>query len=354
MTPDTGSSGVTLDNYLPEGIISRGMQSKADPPSRQDTTSSGGRFNSRQRPLSRFTQGEQSPNFYLSLSDLMSLLLVFFVLIFSLSEYKISNQPEREQPETKVKMVDRLALVHVEKPKGIDPFADPPLFASLTPKPSKEETKTEKSPAQAVKPVRLDDPPVPWVTHTQKGPLMALLTQSTTLPAAAVPEEEKNLTALLNQVRKEVKKAAPEGVELESLPEALIVRLPESITFDSGQAQIKPGMLDALQHLGRILADHKGYQVIVSGHTDNLPINNEQFASNWDLSAARAASVARSLLKQGLNKRDLTIQGLADQRPIASNQTKQGRGLNRRVEIELRSPQVKSAAQSRTSAGDLG
>jgi chemotaxis protein MotB len=354
MTPEASTTGVTLDSYLPNSVTSTDIQAEREQARKKNDTFSGARFNSRQRPLARFTQGEQSPSFYLSLSDLMSLLLVFFVLIFSLSEYKISNQPEKESQEPKAKIFDQISLVHPEKQKGIDPFADPPLFASLASETQNEITRNQNNTKAAVKPIRLDDPPVPWVTHTSKGPLMDLLTQSATLPAAAVPKEEKNLTVLLAQVRKEVKKAAPNGVELESRPKSLIVRLPESITFDSGRAVIKPGMQEVLQHLGRILAEHKGYQIVVSGHTDNLPINNNQFASNWDLSAARAAIVARSLIKQGLDNRSLTIQGLADQKPIASNLTKQGRSQNRRVEIELRSPEIKNAAQTSKLGGDLG
>jgi chemotaxis protein MotB len=76
---------------------------------------------------------------------------------------------------------------------------------------------------------------------------------------------------------------------------------------------------------------------VVEGHTDNIPISTPQFPSNWELSAARAASVVRLFIDTGMDPRRLTATGYADQRPVADNATGEGRQSNRRVAITIES-----------------
>ena len=75
------------------------------------------------------------------------------------------------------------------------------------------------------------------------------------------------------------------------------------------------------------------YQVKIVGHTDNAPIRTERFPSNWELSASRAAEVARKLVKAGFNPTQLSIEAFAQYRPKAPNDSRQGRSTNRRIEI---------------------
>lgn len=125
-------------------------------------------------------------------------------------------------------------------------------------------------------------------------------------------------------------------MEMERAGDKVVLRLPESITFDLGRSEIKPGMQATLQHLAQLLTRHPEVPVTITGHTDDLPIHTPQFASNWELSGARAASVGRALMAQGLEQSRLTIRGLADRQPRLPNTSETNRSQNRRVEIELR------------------
>jgi len=84
--------------------------------------------------------------------------------------------------------------------------------------------------------------------------------------------------------------------------------------------------------LGETLSG-RNQPITITGYTDNVPINNFQFPSNWELSAARASTVARIFIYMGLDKRLLTIEGKGDNEEVASNATAYGRSLNRRVII---------------------
>lgn len=164
--------------------------------------------------------------------------------------------------------------------------------------------------------------------------LLALLSASDSLPAQAVPLEEANLTQLLGQVRQASGEQG--GVVVERGSDKGVLRLPEAITFDLAKAEVKPGMQKTLGRLAEVLARHPQTAVIVTGHTDDLPISTSQFASNWEFSGARAAAVGRALMSKGINKSRLTIHGLADQQLRLPNIDEQARQQNRRVEIELR------------------
>jgi len=90
-----------------------------------------------------------------------------------------------------------------------------------------------------------------------------------------------------------------------------------------------------------------GTQAIeVEGHTDDIPIFTPQFPSNWELSAARASSVVRLFIDQGVTAERLRAVGLASYRPISSNETPEGRARNRRVTITIVAPAVELPIQS--------
>lgn len=102
--------------------------------------------------------------------------------------------------------------------------------------------------------------------------------------------------------------------------------------FKSGQAQITKKALPTLEKLASILKKTR-YPIAIEGYTDNLPIKNDKFASNWELSAARAAAVARTLASFGVAPNQISATGFGKQFPIADNDTKKGREKNRRVLI---------------------
>lgn len=120
-------------------------------------------------------------------------------------------------------------------------------------------------------------------------------------------------------------------------PDKLIVTMPEQVLFRSGSATINKGGRKALERVAGILKKVKNNRIRIEGHTDSTPIKSKRrYASNWDLSAARAASVVRHLQKKGaVNPELLTLAGYGPYAPAAANNTSKGRSLNRRIEIAL-------------------
>lgn len=298
---------------------------------------------SRTRPLGFFAQEEDSPSFYLSLSDLMSLLLVFFVLIFSLTNpFAAPDGPSDtpkgvkavEQPELPMQMPE---MVRLPDPQPLPAPVTKGIMAVAAAGPGDPGLMPESKPlaASILAPEPRRSPEGSTDAFLDRA-LLRLVTASTPVGPEALIKEESRLSQLAAQMKAEVRAQAGPGVEVESRKDSLVVRLPEAITFDQGRAAIKPAMASVLGRLAEILSRRSGYNVVVTGHTDNVPIRNRDFASNWELSAARAAAVAKALMAKGSTPSRFTISGQADQKPIASNHTSEGRQQNRRVEIELR------------------
>lgn len=109
-------------------------------------------------------------------------------------------------------------------------------------------------------------------------------------------------------------------------------RISNELLFPSGQATLSPAGLEVIKRLAAILTKNE-YQVSVEGHSDPVPIQTRQFASNWELSSSRATSVLRELVRDGVSAQRLRAVGYAETRPIESNDTQAGRAANRRVEL---------------------
>lgn len=124
------------------------------------------------------------------------------------------------------------------------------------------------------------------------------------------------------------------GIEASGEEDSLTFRLDDSVLFKTGQAELLSQGEDAIGELVDIFAA-TGARISIEGHTDNIPISTEQFPSNWELSSARASSVLRYLAEQGIDQRRMRAIGYGHIRPIASNDTAEGRAKNRRVEITL-------------------
>ena len=114
----------------------------------------------------------------------------------------------------------------------------------------------------------------------------------------------------------------------------VIVQILERDSFPSGSAQLETDFLPTLARIGGLIGEADG-AITVSGHTDNVPISTSQYRSNWDLSAARATTVAHQLLEAGIDPTRQMISGHADTQPRASNDTPEDRALNRRIDITL-------------------
>ncbi|MCB1163494.1 MAG: OmpA family protein [Candidatus Krumholzibacteriia bacterium] len=119
--------------------------------------------------------------------------------------------------------------------------------------------------------------------------------------------------------------------------EGLAIRLEDEMLFKPGQAVLETRSYPVLDVVAATLASYPN-PVRVEGHTDNRPIESERFPSNWELSAARAASVLRYFERSGLDPRRLSAVGLGEWSPVAKNDSEAERAKNRRVEIFMELP----------------
>lgn len=113
----------------------------------------------------------------------------------------------------------------------------------------------------------------------------------------------------------------------------IVLTVPDSMLFESGEAALRPEVLPFLQELGEVLVE-LDRAVRVEGHTDNVPIRTAQFPSNWELSATRAVMIVRALSElYGVPSENFAAVGHADSRPKTDNLTPENRAKNRRVKI---------------------
>jgi chemotaxis protein MotB len=119
----------------------------------------------------------------------------------------------------------------------------------------------------------------------------------------------------------------------------LLLTIADVVLFDSASAELQASAKPMLTRLAGTLKEVGEAQVSVEGHTDDRPVQGGEFASNWDLAAARANAVTRFLLSQGFDPRRLHSVSYADTRPVAANDTASGRAANRRVELQIQFPE---------------
>jgi chemotaxis protein MotB len=250
-------------------------------------------------------------NFVWSIVDLMTLLLIFFIFLYSqntgpvFSNPMTNIRPPMETPEFQhqkfsskiIPMKQEISgdsrkilnALTMDFPKTLKPDTTNSTMASATPV---EEVITEVAPNESI-------------AQLKKEAL-----------AAIEENDQKNFSIRWNERR-------------------LIFVLGERVTFPRGQAKLLSESQPILKRISHLIASKKDFTVLVSGHTDDTPIDTYQFPSNWELSAARAISVARFLSENGVDPHRLSIQGYAEFRPIHSNSTPENKQANRRVEITL-------------------
>ena len=153
----------------------------------------------------------------------------------------------------------------------------------------------------------------------------------------AAKREQEGFKALKRRLDADAKRLGLSGkVQTTVRPRGLVIRLlTDGVLFDSGEAVLKPQSDPILSGIGRILAGEGTHPVVVEGYTDDQPIASAQFPTNWELSGARASSVVRHMISDGVPMNRLSAQMFAQKHPIASNATTEGRAKNRRVEIVL-------------------
>ena len=152
---------------------------------------------------------------------------------------------------------------------------------------------------------------------------------------SAYMQENENLREAQEKLEQYIKENnLQDQVSTELSEEGLMIRLKEKALFASGSAALQ-GQANQIVPVIAALLSSLPERVTISGHTDNVPISTAQFPSNWELSSARAVSLMRGLMgvQPSLNPARFSALGYSEYRPIASNDTEEGRAQNRRVEV---------------------
>ena len=167
-------------------------------------------------------------------------------------------------------------------------------------------------------------------------------------------QKEKEAAVQTHKSLEDEMRAALESkdVTISQLQGKLTVNILDRVLFDSGEADLKPDGAVVLHKVAAILAQHPNLKIHVIGHTDNVPIRasaRSRFASNWELSTARATAAVRFLSeKASVDPRRLGAVGYGEFRPVADNATSEGRARNRRIAITILSEELAGADVTQT------
>ena len=147
-------------------------------------------------------------------------------------------------------------------------------------------------------------------------------------------EEEEQIGSLLEVLNGIINdKNLGDYIHVQKVERGVSVILVDSLLFESARADLKSESREILMEIATVLNEVDN-QIIIEGHTDNLPINTYMFASNWELSTARAVVVTRFLVEYaGVNPTRISAQGYGEYRPMVLNDTAEGKAKNRRVNI---------------------
>ena len=140
---------------------------------------------------------------------------------------------------------------------------------------------------------------------------------------------------MIEKMKSEISKGQ---ITISELKGKLTVNMVDSILFDSGRAEVKKGGHEILGKVVSILKDVKDKSIRIEGHTDDVQISRalaQRYPTNWELSAARAVNVARFLQDQGIDPANLSAAAYGEWKPVATNDTAEGKAKNRRIEIIL-------------------
>jgi chemotaxis protein MotB len=257
------------------------------------------------------------PGWVMTFADLMTLLMCFFVLMLSFSEMDVAKFKQLAgsmqeafgvQSEVEVKTI----------PKGTSIIAQE--FSPGRPEPTVLNTVRQFTVNSSMNSLDIGD-------KTNRDDRIRQLEERERKEQQAEEQAEALRTALRQEIEDGTLLIRREATDV-------IVQILERDSFASGSALLESAFLPTLHKIGTLLDPMNG-AITVSGHTDNVPISTSQYRSNWDLSAARAATVVHQILASGIDPERLMVSGHADTQPRASNDSPANRALNRRIDITL-------------------
>lgn len=165
-----------------------------------------------------------------------------------------------------------------------------------------------------------------------------LKAENASLVKAREEQVRKVSSTYENMIEKMKSEISKGQITISELKGKLTINMVDSILFDSGRAEVKKGGLEILGKVVSILKDVSDKSIRIEGHTDDVQISRalaQRYPTNWELSAARAINVTRFLQDQGIDPGNLSAAAYGEWKPVATNDTAEGRAKNRRIEIIL-------------------
>ncbi len=179
---------------------------------------------------------------------------------------------------------------------------------------------------------KVDVAPIPTVKPQAQTPSVPKASKGNGKTKATHKDFKQMLVSL---EKKLMERKASEAMEVTVTPRGLVISLKEAGFFDSGSATIKPEAIPLLEEVAKVLAPYDN-PLSFEGHTDNKPMHSALFPSNWELSSGRATAIARQFIEHhGVDPQLVAVTGYGEFRPVANNNTEEGRKQNRRVDIVM-------------------
>lgn len=262
-------------------------------------------------------------------SDLLSLLLCFFVVLLSVADFDPIKYKQIQSNMINAFGVQRdIPLPDI--PKGTSVVAT--HFQPGIPEETPVETIQQITREQEEDSLRLGEPDAEQRRERDMREAVETLDELQELTR----DTEIDADMLRKLLRAEIEAGQ---IDVESEDRTILIRIREKGSFKSGSAYLNSEFVAVIDKIGVALGQIDG-RIFVEGHTDSIPINSFAYPSNWDLSVSRAASVIRRLIRAetGVDPSRLTASGFAATRPQAVNSSAEGRARNRRVEIIVKQP----------------
>ncbi|AWL12449.1 Motility protein [Saliniradius amylolyticus] len=277
------------------------------------------------------------PAWMATFADLMSLLMCFFVLLLAFSEMDVLKF-KQIAGSMKFAFGVQNKIEVKDIPKGTSVIAQE--FQPGRPEPTPIENIQQVTMEVTEQSLRFQagDEDSSGGRQKQRGEQRGGQSQQTASQRASASTSgaQQQMNEQLKKVAQQLEEQIVDGaIEVESLGQQLVIRIRENGAFSAGSAFLQPQFIPVVRKIGGLLADVPG-RLEVSGHSDNQNISNELYRSNWDLSAQRAVAVAEELARsEGFDESRMEVVGMADNKPLAPNDTPEGRSRNRRVEIAI-------------------
>lgn len=250
---------------------------------------------------------ENHDRWLVSYADFITLLFAFFVVMYAISSVN----------ENKYRVLSG-SLVNAFQ-RNVSEVKQP---AATIPSPVETDLELDPEPEEATDPARERADETPDLDEQEEKERFI---------------RQKKMRVMANDIMHVLAPLVQDGrVSVTQSVQGIAIEINASVLFSPGHAQLAENSIQTLRAVAAVVQGHE-HEIQVEGHTDNIPIHTLHFPSNWELSTARASSVVRLFIGNGVNPQRLTAMGYGENRQVASNETPEGRARNRRVTIMIMS-----------------